>query len=68
MLLVNFIVPVNNDVHAKTLRDLKTELAEAKKNYNNAQQEKLLTEAQMQKKSSVSSHLHLSRQSRSKSS
>ena len=51
MLLVNFIVPINNNVEAKTLRDLKTELSEAKKKYNNTQQEKMLTEAEMEKKS-----------------
>ena len=51
LLVVNFSIPTKEVVEAKTLRDIKTELAERKKEYEENKNKENLTKEEMNKKS-----------------
>ena len=51
LLVVNFSIPTKEVVEARTLRDIKTELAERKKEYEENKDKEKLTKEEMEKKS-----------------
>lgn len=60
MLMVNFFVPYNIDeVEAKTLRDLKSELASKQQEYQNSVNKKQLTEEELETKRSTITQIRL---------
>lgn len=59
MLFVTFVIPPTDKVEAKTLRDLKTELATRKKEYEDSLNKKKLTESEIQNKKNTITQIRL---------